>query len=291
VTTVTRDKAAKTVTKQVNSYSPKTHHLTARETAVGTATSTLVTWEEADKSGVLQVVAQVDAGLDGFDREIAHAPVTGSAVACTQAQNAHLQERAQHALNVGLACMDHYQNFDNSIDALLVEIARDINFTCSSSKKCSAHLDPNSYTDPTTPINISVDIECFLKKGELEQSAILWHEISHSFFGPHVGKGTARYNEMDRVEACEDLCFHTNSTKCSCARCLGTTKCDKRCNIFEDCDPALAFMCPCPKGPNAYKLFSTCSQCLVTCPSGLACFGYATCDVVSVACGKKLTCP
>ena len=93
------------------------------------------------------------------------------------------------------------------------------------------------------------------------------------------------------------MCFPHSSTplptKCSCARCLKTDKCDQRCQIFEDCDETLSFKCPCRRGRNAGRHYPTCAACLAGCPSGLSCFGIGFCEVVSVACAgaKKPTCP
>jgi hypothetical protein len=65
-----------------------------------------------------------------------------------------------------------------------------------------------------------------------------------------------------------------------------STACD--CCPPQTCQGPCQYQCPCPSGPNAGKIFSTCAECLAACPSGLACFGYQYCTPVGTSCA---TCP
>src|SRR5262249_9461102 len=139
-------------------------------------------------------------------------------------------------------------------------------------KIIGARLD-SDWLDRHIPVEITVNTNgnFFFNLSDYTQSSTLWHEMLHNYFGPHH-PGTQefdRFGELDPVEACQNLCFGPEPvTKCSCARCLRTNKCDDRCKLYVDCDEELAFVCPCPTGKNAFKYFPTCRDCLATCPSG-----------------------
>jgi hypothetical protein len=136
----------------------------------------------------------------------------------------------------------------------------------------------------------------FFDQNEPMQTAIVAHELMHhpDIFGPHYPglQSLPRYREMDRNYACTDLCFGLQPpTRCSCARCLVTNKCDKRCQQLPDCDEKLSFFCPCINGPNYMKKFPTCAECLSVCPSGLGCFTTQFCLVDHVGCSGSPRCP
>jgi hypothetical protein len=54
------------------------------------------------------------------------------------------------------------------------------------------------------------------------------------------------------------------------------------------CQSKCQYQCPCPSGPHAGQIFQSCADCLATCPSGLACFGYGYCIPIGANCP---TCP
>ena len=67
------------------------------------------------------------------------------------------------------------------------------------------------------------------------------HELMHRLRGPHefenpsgpYGPRAEAYS--DPARACEELCFGTLKTKCSCARCLGVKACDPKCSSLRGC--------------------------------------------------------
>jgi len=221
--------------------------------------------------------------------------VPAQSIGCSAQQETQLRDRLRNAFRTGLNCMEYYKATEIGMELAFNLAVRDVEFNCAYiSTVNTAHLDPASYLDPTRPIRIDIDWGDFSQLSDYEQASALFHELMHALFGGHNAKffTYSRYEEIDRVVACENLCFGpAEVSKCSCATCLGTTDCDQRCHVLPDCDPQMGFVCPCPAGPNAGKIFSRCSTCLSTCPSGLACFGYSTCHPIYRGCGSPPTCP
>jgi hypothetical protein len=102
-----------------------------------------------------------------------------------------------------------------------------------------------------------------------------------------------RRADVDRMYACQDLCFKPpgSVTQCACATCLDTNKCDPRCDMslgFQMCPDDQGAWCPCL---TRLQWYPKCSDCLAGCPSGLACFGFSTCIPVNKGLCKPRTCP
>jgi len=230
---------------------------------------------------------------------------TGS---CSADQLATLNSALDHAFRVGIECLKQYSDPSLLLEMMFQFMARDIGFTCGSitsqSGNCAyakANVNATSLQNPSLPIQITVNNTAgcdFFSLSDYGQAQVLWHEMLHQNFGPHNPNYKSN-REFDPVYSCTQLCFGASDadpsllTKCGCATCLRTSKCDPRCSVFEDCNSnQLGFVCPCPTGPNAGKLFPTCTQCLVTCPSGLGCFGFSTCIALLSGCSSTpLPCP
>jgi hypothetical protein len=142
---------------------------------------------------------------------------------------------------------------------------------------------------------IVVDDTAFCGLGATDQLAVLFHELTHFDDPSHVPEQETdpRRADVDRMYACQDLCFKPPSsvTQCACATCLNTTKCDKRCDTslgFQMCPDDMGAWCPCL---SRLKWYPKCSDCLANCPSGLACFGISTCVPVNKGRCTPATCP
>lgn len=311
--TVDRGPAGEFLRSVVTEHAPATGTLLRRETYTSAGGTVNVLWEEADEAGVLRIVASFDAdpfeeaptennafgrvSANGEDGAGAVGVAAISTTGCSPQQDDQLKARLRHAINVGLICMSHYGATSIQLNMMFHYVARDIVIKCDVlPSNVAARLDRNSWLDPESEVLITVNNDGFFTRlNEYEQSKTLWHEMLHNHFGPHNKKARQlpRFEEFDKTEACEDLCFGPDpTTKCSCARCLGTNMCDQRCRIHQECDPQMGAICPCNTGPNANRVFATCTDCLVTCPSGLGCFGFSTCIPIDVSCNTTpATCP
>jgi hypothetical protein len=309
--TVQRGATERDAHTEITDYMPASTAVASRVTYARADDIVHVRREQADAGGILRTVSEFDAGLEvGAPADRGRAgttqPLPGRAAAagmaisaCAPDQEPHLRERLRHAIDVGLECMRHNEAFYIWLDVLSHYAGRDVLFDCRPglpNDLCAA-VSTRSIYDPGGPIRIGISEDCFFDLSDYEQSSLLWHEMLHLNLGPHDPQAPdyGRFQSIDRVEACEVLCFGPgNPSQCSCATCLGTNVCDPRCSIYSDCDPNLQYLCPCPAGPKEgmdKKWFATCSECLAACPSGLACSGFHTCDVgVSVACGSPGTC-
>lgn len=268
----------------------------ARETYTRTNDVVHVTLEEADSTGTLRTVAKFDttpfedAPLGAGAALAPSSLVTTSG--CTPEQAQRLKDRLRDGVATGLTCMQHFQGADIATDVEFNYTFRPIVIKCAAlPANVAARVSNRSFYDPTIDIEISVNQDRFFTElSDYEQGKVLWHEMLHLHFGPHNKKARSlsRFDEYDPTTACEDLCFGPNDvTKCKCARCLKTTKCDQRCSLYQECDSNIGYICPCPSGPNAFRYFDTCTDCLVTCPSGLACFGFSRCSNVTVLCDTE----
>lgn len=278
--------------------------------------------EAADPSGgplvlVREDIGELDSGQNGGDLASTSFPLSMTDGSCTTEQLVKLAGALDHAFKTGSTCLQHYGADSLILTALFRYTFGGVMFRCRNiapkpeGKSVAARLDPTSFTNRRANLIFEVNLDLqfdsanqplsppgFFSLSEYEQAAVLFHELLHSEFGGHLpgSSNFPGYAEYDRVEACTNLCFGpAKSTRCGCATCLDTTKCDERCESLPSCDAGMfGFRCPCPVGPTAYKVYSTCTECLTACPQGLQCAGYHTCDVLeSASCPSDLpaTCP
>jgi hypothetical protein len=296
VRVIDRTAAGAFVRTETTEYSPVTQAIIWREVIVPVAAGLRVTQQQADNSGRLWLVANMIVSDGGFDQTASGSSatsVTGSN--CSAAQLDAVKKALRHGMGVGLTCLQHYKDTGLSLEMMFHYVARDVVVHCTAIPpkpgegivgarlhNCGAGQPCPSFNDPSSPIEIDVNTNFFFGLDERDQASTMFHEMLHLNFGGHGG----RPPEWDPVESCQALCFGAgshpdgamNPTQCSCATCLRTSKCDPRCKILPSCEQeGLGFLCPCPTGANAGRLFRTCSECLATCPSGLGCFGYSTC--------------
>jgi hypothetical protein len=289
-------------------YSQATHKLVKQTTVTRSSTAAQVVEEVPDSTGHLTVLDQYNASLnqpaslaEPAGDAAGESPL--AAVPCSAGQLSTLNDEYHDAYLTGLGCMKHYG--DTDITALLSEIrtTRNVRFLCPTKQPPNllASVPSNTWMDWGGSVTISV-YPNFFTLSPPEQVAVIFHELQHvSGFGHNPDEQNfpiPNRDEADRIYACTVLCFGEDGskavlpTRCTCAKCLETNKCDPRCTSLTDCSPGVSFMCPCPQGPNAYKRFPTCAQCLSVCPSGLSCFGYSTCYVIGdLSCKTPTTCP
>jgi hypothetical protein len=302
--TVTRGPGAGAARTQVTEYAPATQKPVRRRTFTDTGSVVHVQWEQGDAAGTLRTVAKYDAPAAEETSWRTHAAnprrprgADSRFVGCSTVQETSLNASLKHAMGTAMECMKSNKGPQVLVDLISNYAARPIVWNCvprATPNECHARLAPHSYSNPTSPIEISVET-CFFDEPEYSQSKILFHEMLHAHYGPHVlPKGSPARGDFDQVEACENMCFGPDPvTKCQCASCLGTSDCDDRCKIYMDCKSSQqGFVCPCPTGPNAFRVFPTCSACLTACPSGLACAGFAMCIPINAGCQTgNPTCP
>jgi hypothetical protein len=313
--TITRGLPEGQFRAQFTEYSPSTKLPIRRETYTTEGPVTHVVHEIADDSGTLTAIAKFDAPEEEESRfrwGTATSPLRALAATswdvttknCTPDQDAKVKKAMDDSMSAGLECMKDHKAHHLVLAMMFHYIARDIVVTCGPLGGPDAQGRTRAATwkrrslDPSRPVEITVNTtdNHFFNRHEYQQASVLWHEMLHNHFGYHKPshKADPNFDELDPTEACQNLCFGPKPvTKCSCARCLGTSDCDERCKLYRDCEsPKRGFVCPCEKGPNAFKVFPTCSKCLQTCPQGLSCFGYSKCIPINVGCepGAK-TCP
>jgi hypothetical protein len=228
---------------------------------------------------------------------------------CADAQRRLIAAMVDSMFDDAIGCTRKYTDAALSSLLALIQTSRSLRIRCLPNDEARpdgstplAMVPPDSWSSWDDPLSIYLFPAFFQQRGE-EMKATLFHEMLHTRmeWAHHTGEETFdRVSEVDPLYACQSLCFGLGPhgvappTRCSCATCLQTTKCDARCEKepgldgkqLPDCEPVLSVQCPCPVGKNAFKRFDSCSECLTECPSGLACFGYAWCSVI-----RQVGCP
>lgn len=270
----------------ISMYSPETTYLARREIYQRLDAETMrVLWEEDAGEG-LALVADFQASTT--DRYTATLPGTSTfagrrapvADACSDENLDLIRQRLAEAIQQGIECMNKYGRPDLAVKLAHNYATRRFIIGCSS---CTDQAQINIWPDPTMPVILTVCDEFF--KGDANwQRSTLFHEMEHLSEPPHdptiEDQAGDKNWEVDPIYACESMCFNSAATKCSCATCLRSTKCNPRCASLAECDPELGAQCLCPSRRKWYNSFG---ECAVACPSGLACFG-STCKNYDVSC-------
>ena len=134
---------------------------------------------------------------------------------------------------------------------------------------------------------IDVNRKVFCSLSQEEQLGLLFHEFTHLTDAYHdpVAEFAPNREELDRVYACQALCFREPSvvSQCACALCLATSRCDSRCQQssgFLPCSGGRQAQC-CPPGkdncPTGCKDLKkdpqNCGECGKQCINGATCAG------------------
>lgn len=276
-----------------------THYMPAAQNTISSRTTVTrtddiihVQEEHADANGVLQVVDQYDQNVwvstVGPASSPAHddGPANRPSAVCSQADcdPAEIRRKFQAAVDHGLLCLNMKGANDLYTDLTEALLRGTITFKClsipdtpSGAVLASTHAAWPTDAIPKPEMDINQDAFCDL--GANDQLAVLFHESIHLIFlayhNPWKEKlSPDRRRDVDRFYACQRLCFYppSQNTQCTCATCLGTTKCDQRCATslgFQTCSDDFGAWCPCP---TRIRWYPSCTECLTNCPSGLGCF-------------------
>ena len=288
--TATRAQSPNDQRFQINLYSPATQLLIQRKSYARSGDLVNIVVEQPDASGTLRVVDRYQAQIVAGAPAVSTSSIVGSG--CSAADNALIGAQLRATIDQLLVCL-FKNNAKDIMNTIISYAVSRIDFVCDTG--LTGLIATTDWWDgwlhnwvvggPTGEIRINPTT--FVGLGSpASQQRLLAHELLHLHFGEHdadqqddLGSDFAR---VDQTETCASLCFGLGfQTKCDCARCLGTNKCDPRCAPYRECDPILAAKCPCP---TRRKWYSTLTACAVDCPTGLACFAFTRCDTIDVSC-------
>jgi len=198
--------------------------------------------EEADENGDLVEIEEFDADPAQFAEAPAANPVTPAASDCTPAQMQQIESLFQQAWATGTQCFKDLGKEDE-VNFLTWKLTIDrIAFTCAElPQDFCAQIDiSDSIFRGNLPVSVGVTIDPRWFFGNQtcvkNQQNVLWHELLHVTYGPHLPGHTVT---DDPTYACTALCFNKTqspkATKCQCATCLATDPCDPRCDQYADC--------------------------------------------------------
>lgn len=297
----TRGASATQGSVQITRYTPSTDSPTERTTYTRQADKVTVAVEQYDATAsALKKVREFTKPLE-TDQQPQPTVAQGT---CTPAEcdPAALKAKLRQAADQGLVCLHSKGATDLEMRLTAAYINNKIEMHCEKlgtrlgRTRLATTLNPLPFPLDLDPhVSISVNEDAFCALAPPDQLAILFHELTHLDDPSHVPEQETAPNraDVDRMYACQDLCFKPPSsvTQCACATCLNTTKCDSRCDAklgFQTCPDDLGAWCPCP---TRLQWYPSCSSCLAGCPSGLGCFGFSFCVPVNKGLCTPRTCP
>jgi hypothetical protein len=281
-------------------YSPATKKLTRRTTYTRTSDGWHVLIEEVDQSGTLVTVAEFDTGLSFEGAATPSDQGSGGALPngasgtggqakrqrrkpkppkpkstpsepklifrrCTPEQEKQLRAAREASRNVGIACLEKYEQFWPLALMAANYTTRTTVLICSDPGKNEIGRDALAETGASSVlggrtifIEFNSDPDApgyFFGFSPREQASMFFHEMLHlrGIYWSHEPGGcdadcvrSGNRAERDRTYACENLCFGTSSnsgevTKCSCDLCLGRPggqQCNEACRSFGKCRTA-----------------------------------------------------
>jgi hypothetical protein len=262
---------------------------------------------ERAQSGPLTTVAEFDASR--FQRQnigcYSKAPMAPSdTVPCSDEFKQKVRDQLRMALERSVQCFEKYED-GWSIEQFRIYLfqemyGNDIEVECFQSDEYVGEMDVGS-RGPKLRINA----EIFKCEQPDYIDATLFHEVMHRIRGPHDvndneldgrlnGFGARSNAYTDSIRGCEELCFGTIKTACSCAACFESDTCDSRCSELPGCivrDPmgnatmseAVGALCRDPANVPAEMKKSTWHPTMMDCESSCA-FGAAQCKSYSLSC-------
>jgi hypothetical protein len=276
-------------------YDPATGRLVRRESIQPVDAQTRrITWEEADTSGLLQVVADFTVPIGTpytFDQPVLATPTTraaqnsnticqsgcGTAGAgygtCTIEQLAIILNRIREGVAKGVECLERNGRGDLARKILDVTVTNRFSVFCKDTGNAGYVACNDDCGFPQKPVIIHINRDKFFgsEGTESNQRMTMFHEFLHleGIFGGHPAN-IGDYSQFDPVRACTELCFNPNANQCHCTTCLHSRSpkklCDERCQRYA----------PCNSGPN---------QCNAACCVG-PCEGEGCCPPERI-CNKK----
>jgi hypothetical protein len=244
-------------------------------------------------SGVLTTVSDFDAPT--LQKQVSSCygpapPGDDDTVPCGKT-DAQLRQLVHEALENFARCLDNYGGrwTLSQFEVFLLDLTVYV-------RPIKCFRDPTYYghaqlANGTLRLNNDM-LTCEMESLNFVYSTIV-HEMLHFSRGPHefdspmghYGPRAQAYS--DPMYACEELCFGTLKTRCSCARCLRTKACDSRCRGLDTCrvdapdgSPMMseAVGAYCEKNKTWYATMAACSA-ADACPKGKS-----GCKSYSVSC-------
>ena len=262
---------------------------------------------ERRKDGALTTVAEFDAPSRQRQNMPCYSqPPAGPSdtIACSEDFKKMVRDRVKSALDSSIACFSKYED-GWSIEQLRMYLFQQMHgdsleVECFQSNEYVGEMDVGR-KGPKLRINA----EIFKCEQASFIDATLFHEVMHELRGPHdandneldgrlMGFGPRANAYTDSIRGCEELCFGTIKTACSCAACFETDTCDSRCSSLGSCiarDPmgnatmseAVGALCRDPANVPADMKKSTWHATMMDCQSNCA-FGAAQCKSYSLSC-------
>ncbi|HEU5013887.1 MAG TPA: hypothetical protein VFT66_15310 [Roseiflexaceae bacterium] len=294
----------------ITHYDPATQQPTEQQTQTRSGGATIdIVVEQADDTGALQKVNEYSVPLESITLlksngtlAAARPSATCSAADCDPAA---IRQKFNDAVNRGLQCLHNKgaTDFENRITRSLFRYPEPINFACAS---LGTHGGQTVLASTTLPFPYPLDLlpnatieinqDAFCNLSPDQQLQTLFHEATHlddelSRHDPNREVAPNR-NGVDRSYACGALCFNPPGavSQCTCATCLGTTKCDARCATslgYQTCPDDFGAWCPCL---SRLRWYPSCSDCLAGCTGSLGCFGINYCVPVNKGLCAPTTC-
>jgi hypothetical protein len=165
-----------------------------------------------------------------------------------------------------------------------VSTTRTFNVMCEQGSDRRAGIDTDQAADPMRSIDLSINVDHWnnfsVPDLMILRELIIFHELLHTALGGHDPAlenlrktNDPRWREVDRVSACNSLCYNPGVTRCECATCLRKTICDAPCSSQAACFTSQrGGWCDCPNAnPPRHEWFDSITACTVDCPRGLGC--------------------
>jgi hypothetical protein len=235
---------------EISKFDPTTQALMRRETYARSGDVVHNIIEEVDASGVLQIVAEFDTGLEIFAQSDEAAPdfasSSVSSSSCSTTELNLIKAARDRAFDSGTACIFDHGSPDLAF-AISAHFARpDLKYECitlpdpgpGQPEVVAAINGTEVKADPKKQPVMIINRTAFFKKNANDQAGYLWHEMLHLEFGTSPGHNTNPNYLTDRVYACHWMCFPPGNVrvdKCQCALCVGTESSDQHCAQYESC--------------------------------------------------------
>jgi hypothetical protein len=279
-------------------YDAETQEATRRVTLTPRSNGVHFLAEERDDAGAWQKVEEYTTPLvQGASFSADQAPDAAAPGATCEADPCDpdtIKQRMEEGTLFALQCLANFGDRGVAIyESAFNTLTRNLTIRCAAIPG-DREATMEGWANPRGRLILTLDPVKYCALNEGQRAWLLFHEILHAALqrghDPAVDAlPLDQRKQLDRIYGCMALCYNNAShpTQCMCAQCLGVVTCDPICAAFDqDCGAT----CPCPSREGEY--FTTCSQCLVECPSGLGCFGYSYCEPVghSHICAP-VTCP
>ncbi|WP_210526916.1 hypothetical protein [Rubellimicrobium arenae] len=268
-------------TISISEYDPAAQVLATRRTYIFPDDGTMqVTLEEG--AGTLSVVSQysassiIEAGHTSWPDplEIINIQLVNP-VPCPSSLTTEVMSRLVDAAANGGSCLRSSAMYAEAASLAHTVASREFRVVCENmNPNRKAGIQYDAAIDPQRPIVIYIDLADWNVATPKGRESILFHEMLHTLGWDHiVGFKTppvpdTAWREMDRVSACNSLCYNPSPTRCECAQCRGSNNCGTCATYLPCASDKLGAYCPCQ---GHERWFESATECRETCSSNLAC--------------------